>query len=33
MYVEDVCTEIRRRHEDMKLRTGKGFDIVLDDYP
>lgn len=33
MYIEDVAAEIKRRHEDEIRKTGRGFDIIIDDYP
>jgi hypothetical protein len=33
MFIEDVSNEIKRMHELEKARTGKGYDVVIDDYP
>lgn len=33
MFVEDVVEEIRQRHIEKKAKTGKGFDLIIDDYP
>jgi replicative DNA helicase len=33
MYIEDVASLIKKKQEDEILKTGKGFDIVIDDYP
>ena len=33
MYVEDVVDLIKTRQMDLRARKGKGFDLVVDDYP
>jgi DnaB-like helicase C terminal domain len=33
MFVEDLAAEIERRHNEMKINTGSGFDMIVDDYP
>jgi hypothetical protein len=33
MYVEDVVAEIRKRDSELRLKTGKGYDLIIDDYP
>ena len=33
MYVEDVIDLIKKLHEEKKTDTGRGFDLVIDDYP
>lgn len=33
MYVEDVIDTIKTRTMDLKARKGKGFDLIVDDYP
>ena len=34
MFVEDVIDESRRLHEELKSKNGgKGFDLIIDDYP
>jgi KaiC/GvpD/RAD55 family RecA-like ATPase len=33
MFVEDVVDTIKKMHEDEKLKTGRGFDLIIDDYP
>lgn len=33
MYVEDVIDLIKKLHEDRKAETGRGFDLIINDYP
>lgn len=33
MYVEDVISNIKMLNEEMMAKTGKGFDLVVNDYP
>jgi replicative DNA helicase len=33
MYIEDVAQEIEKRHNDLITSTGKGYDLIVDDYP
>jgi hypothetical protein len=33
MYIEDVTTMIKDLNDDLINRTGKGFDVIVDDYP
>lgn len=33
MYIEDLAREIEKRHREMINKTGRGFDIIIDDYP
>lgn len=33
MFVEDLVEEIKTRHDNEKLRTGHGYDLIIDDYP
>lgn len=33
MYVEDVMTFIKKMNQEKKNKTGKGFDLIIDDYP
>lgn len=33
MYIEDVTVLIKKMHEERKLKKGKGYDLIIDDYP
>lgn len=33
MYAEDVVAEIKKLHEEKRLKTGKGYDLIVNDYP
>ena len=33
MYMEDVLTEIRKRNDERKIKFGKGYDMIVVDYP
>jgi len=33
MYVEDVIDLVKRLHEEKKAETGRGFDLIINDYP
>lgn len=33
MFVEDVVTVIKKLQEKEKMKTGRGFDLIIDDYP
>lgn len=33
MFVEDVVELVKKLNDDRKNKTGKGFDIIIDDYP
>ena len=33
MFVEDLVTTVKKIHDEERFRTGKGFDLIVDDYP
>lgn len=33
MYVEDIIEDIKKRNAEFKLKTNKGYDLIVNDYP